>query len=148
MEGALQDLDRAVELDAKDFEARAWRAEAWRLAGREDAALKELDALAVETPYNQWVYFNRGLLRDGRALQEDYARLHPFTVPLERLLGREPATPDDMRKVLETGLSLSKGIRRWERYVQDVWLQTGTESGGQAAAGQWKRPAKSRPLTK
>jgi tetratricopeptide (TPR) repeat protein len=128
--GALADLDRARELDRKDFEVLVWRGEAYRLLGRNAEALRELDAAVACAPDCCWGYLNRGLVRDALGDQagmvEDLAMIpKDMGAFLRRRLGLpegSPLTPADMRRVLASGLELAKGIRRTETYLGRLWI--------------------------
>jgi tetratricopeptide (TPR) repeat protein len=131
-DGALADLDRAVALDPKDFEARGWRAEAYRIRGRGAEALRDIDYLVAHGPRNYWTHFNRALLRDalgdGKGMAEDLAEAPAEMLALvKRKLGLprggKRLTRGEMRSVLTSLLDWSNGIRRWERYVQPIWME-------------------------
>lgn len=129
---ALADLDRAVAHDPKDFEALSWRAEACRILGRREEASRDLETVVKHGPTSFWTHFNRGLLRDEAGdeagMREDLATAPRET--LDFLLKRLalPAAPEtltraQMRKVMASGLQWAKGIRRWEKYVQPIWMK-------------------------
>ncbi len=124
--GALADLDRAVALDPKDFEARAWRGEAHRLAGRTAEAAADLDLVVAGAPDVFWARFNRALLNDDAGLAEDFAAIPAevtsFVAGGLGLPSGRPLEPEEMRRVLRSGLERAKGIRRWERFVQCIWM--------------------------
>lgn len=128
-EGALEDLDLAVKLDAKDFEARAWRGEVYRCLGRHPQALADLDCVIADSPDVFWAHVNRALLRDSQdlplAMKEDFLTIPSdvtqylrkvLRLPLDGELSRE-----QMRRVLSCGLERAKGNRRWELYVRQLW---------------------------
>jgi len=129
---ALEDFDRAVELDPKDFEARGWRAEAYRVLGRNAEAHADLEYLIGHGPENYWAHINRALLRDAlgdaSTMAADLAK-----VPAEMLalLKKKLEIPQDetrltrgqMRLILTSALDWAKGVRRWEEYVQPIWME-------------------------
>jgi tetratricopeptide (TPR) repeat protein len=129
--GALEDLDRARELDSKDFEAMVWRGEAYRVLGRHAEALRELDAAVARSPGSCWGYFNRGLVRaalgDEAGLAADLAMVpKDIILFLRRRLGLRqdrPLRPKDMRRILAAGLDLGRGIRRTESYLGRLWMR-------------------------
>lgn len=129
---ALADLDVAVARDPKDFEARGWRAEAHRLAGRHGEASADLEHLVARGPKNFWTHINRALLRDAagdeKGMAEDFAQAPPELLALARArLGapRDPARPSraEMARALTSWLEWAKGVRRWEKYVQPIWME-------------------------
>lgn len=130
LKGAVEDLDRAVALDAKDMEALVWRGEALRLLGRHVEALRDLDAFVADCPGCCWGRFNRGLVRsalgDEEGMADDYAQVPSrVTSFIRRRLGLpEDRTPcrAEMRKVMAAGLEMGRGIRRWEGYVNMIWM--------------------------
>lgn len=128
--GALRDLDRAIELDAKDIEAFVWRGETLRLLGRREEALRDLEHFIVHHPACAWGYLNRGLLcaegGDEAGMRADFDRL-PEDV--RRLLLRRfrvrdgrSASAEQIRRMLQAGLDLARGVRRWESYVNHIWM--------------------------
>lgn len=128
---ALADLDRAVAHDPKDFEALSWRAEAYRVLGRREEALRDIEVVVKHGPTSFWAHFNRGLLRDAlgdeAGMREDVATASRDTLDfLMKRLGipftREGMTREQMRTLMATGLEWAKGIRRWEKYVQPIWM--------------------------
>lgn len=130
--GALADLDRAVELDPKDFEARGWRAEVYRVLGRRAEAAADLDLVIAQGPTNYWVYMNRALLRDDlgdeAGMAEDFAQAPRDMIALvagKLGLPRTGARPGraQMRRILNAALDWAGGIRRWEKYVQPIWME-------------------------
>lgn len=132
---ALADLDRAVAHDPKDFEALAWRAEAYRVLGRREEALRDIEAVVKHGPTSFWAHFNRGLLRDElgdeAGMREDLATASRETLDfLMKRLGipftREGMTREQMRTLMASGLEWAKGIRRWEKYVQPIWMNRPT----------------------
>ncbi|MDP3542338.1 MAG: hypothetical protein Q8T11_07725 [Elusimicrobiota bacterium] len=122
---ALADLDAAVARDPKDFEARGWRAEAHRLAGRHGEASADLEHLVVRGPKNFWTHINRALLRDAagdvKGMAEDFAQAPPELLALAR--ARLGAPRAEMRRALTSWLDWAKGVRRWEKYVQPIWME-------------------------
>ncbi|MDI7269617.1 MAG: hypothetical protein QME96_16640, partial [Myxococcota bacterium] len=128
---AIEDLDRAVELDAKDFEARVWRGEAYRLLGRHAEALADLDHVVRRGEESYWTYFNRALakdsLGDAAGMDADFDRIpREVTSFIARRLGlRGDAALGRARKrkILTAGLEMAKGVRRWEGYVQSIWMR-------------------------
>ncbi|MCX5795647.1 MAG: tetratricopeptide repeat protein [Elusimicrobia bacterium] len=131
LHGALADLDRARELDRKDFETLVWRGEAYRLLGRHAEALRELDAAVARAPGSCWGYFNRGLVRaalgDREGLAADLGMIpKDITAFLRRRLGLRqdrPLSPRDMSRLLAAGLDLARGIRRTESYLGRLWMR-------------------------
>lgn len=128
---ALADLDAAVALDPKDFEARGWRAEAYRLLGRRAEALADIEHLVTRGPKNYWTYINRALLRDaagdeaGMAADLEEAPAEMRALASKRLgipAGGRPARLE-MRLILTSLLDWAGGIRRWEKYVQPIWME-------------------------
>lgn len=128
---ALADLDRAVAHDPKDFEALSWRAEAYRVLGRRAEAMRDIEVVVKQGPTSFWAHFNRGLLRyelgDEAGMAEDVATASRDTLDfLMKRLGipftREGMTREQMRTLMATGLEWAKGIRRWEKYVQPIWM--------------------------
>ena len=127
---ALADLDRAVELDPKDVEARIWRGEAYRLLERNAEAIQDLDHAIGCGTSSFWAYVNRALSRgalgDEAGLAEDYSRIpEDVTSFLSARLHfpeRRALTTAQMREMLIAGLKMAKGIRRWENYVQPIWM--------------------------
>ena len=130
--GALADLDRALALDPEDFEALCWRGETYRLLGRRTEAIRDLDEVIGRAPDDYWAYFNRGLLRqsskDARGLEADYAAIpKEVTGRIAGTLGLprgEALTSAEMGRVLRAGLERAKGVRRWEWYVQNIWMNS------------------------
>ncbi len=129
-EGALADLDRAVDLDPKDFEARVWRAEALRLAGRGAEALRDVEHVIGGGPKNFWAHLNRALLRDAsgdaRGMAEDFAEAPEALLALvAKRLKIKKGRPSraQMRTILTAGLEWAKGVRRWENFVQPIWME-------------------------
>ncbi|MDD5305167.1 MAG: hypothetical protein PHS14_18870, partial [Elusimicrobia bacterium] len=129
---ALEDLDRAVELDCKDFEARGWRAETYRVMGRHAEALEDIKYVIRHGPRNYWTYMNRALLRDALGdepgMAADLAQAPPEMLSfLKKKLNigdkKDRLTRAQMRKILTSGLDWAKGIRRWEKYVQPIWME-------------------------
>lgn len=129
---ALADLDAAVDRDPKDFEARGWRAEAHRLAGRRGEASADLEHLVARGPANFWTHINRALLRDSlgdeKGMAEDFAQAPPELLALARVRLGAPRDParlgrDEMRLALTSWLDWAKGVRRWEKYVQPIWME-------------------------
>lgn len=129
---ALEDLDRAVELDPKDLEARGWRAETYRVLGRNAEALQDLEYVISRGPGNFWSHFNRALLRDAAGdepgMAADLARApKEMLALLMKKLGivrkKGRLTRAQMRTMLTSGLDWAKGIRRWEKYVQPIWME-------------------------
>ncbi|MCM2305315.1 MAG: tetratricopeptide repeat protein [Elusimicrobia bacterium] len=132
-EGALADLDRAVALDPKDFEARGWRAEARRLMGRDAEALLDVEHVIGHGPKNFWAHINRALLRDAagdaRGMAEDFAEAPEALIALveKRLkMKKGRRTRARMRAILTAGLDWAKGVRRWENFVQPIWMERPT----------------------
>ena len=130
-EEALADLDRAVAHDPKDFEALSWRAETYRVMGRRAEALRDIEAAVKQGPTSFWAHFNRGLLRDAAGdedgMAEDVAVASRETLDfLMKRLGipfvGDRMTREQMRAVMSSGLEWAKGIRRWEKYVQPIWM--------------------------
>jgi tetratricopeptide (TPR) repeat protein len=130
--GALEDLHRAVELDPKDFEARGWRAEAYRVMGRNAEALEDIKYVIANGPTNYWSHFNRALLRDalddGRGMAADLEQapkemLALIMKKLKITRKNRRLTRVEMRRILTAGLDWAKGIRRWETYVQPIWME-------------------------
>ncbi|HAZ08553.1 MAG TPA: hypothetical protein DCZ01_08555 [Elusimicrobia bacterium] len=123
---ALADLDLAVELDPKDFEARAWRGEVYRVMGRHDESIRDLDHVIASAPDNLWAYFNRALIRDGKGLAADFSAIpREVTAFIGGELGLPRGSsfgPAEMRKILTAGLEMAKGIRRSESYVRRIWM--------------------------
>lgn len=128
---ALADLDAAVALDPKDFEARGWRAEAYRLLGRRAEALADIEHLVERGPKNYWTHINRALLRDaagdaaGMAADLEEAPAEMLALASKRLgipPGRKPDRAE-MRLILTSLLEWAGGVRRWERYVQPIWME-------------------------
>lgn len=128
---ALADLDRAVAHDPKDFEALSWRAEAHRLMGRPAEAMRDVEIAIKNGPTSFWAHFNRGLLRDAlgdeAGMAEDVATASRDMLDfLMKRLGipftREGMTRAQMRELMASALAWAKGIRRWERYVQQIWM--------------------------
>jgi len=127
---ALADLDVAVGLDPKDLEARCWRGEAYRLLGRHAESLRDLDVVIQVAPSDFWAYFNRALARDAlgdeAGLAADAAAIPPDVADFLR--GTLGLAPDgalslvETRRLLAAGLELSRGVRRWEVYVQAIWM--------------------------
>lgn len=133
--GALSDLDRAVALDPKDLEARGWRGEVYRVLGRADEALADVEHVIRHGPNNYWTFVNRALLRDGLGdedgmaadvgrLPQDMLALLMTRLKIERKKRR--LTRGQMRKLLTAALAWAKGIRRWETYVQPIWMERTT----------------------
>jgi tetratricopeptide (TPR) repeat protein len=132
---ALEDLDRAVALDPKDFEARGWRGEVYRVQGRAEEALADIEYVVRHGPNNYWTYMNRALLRDAlgdeAGMASDLAQVPKEMLAL--LMSRLGITRKNrrlsraqMRRMLTSGLSWAKGIRRWETYVQPIWMERPT----------------------
>ncbi|MBI2387146.1 MAG: tetratricopeptide repeat protein [Elusimicrobia bacterium] len=132
---ALADLDRAVAHDPKDFEALAWRAEAYRVMGRPAEAMRDIEAVVKRGPRSFWAHFNRGLLRD--ALGDEAGMAEDVSVASQKMLDflmtrlgipftREGMTREQMRRLMASGLEWAKGIRRWENYVQPIWMNRPT----------------------
>jgi tetratricopeptide (TPR) repeat protein len=128
---AVADLDRAVALDPKDFEALVWRGEANRILGRHDDALRDLDA-AIEGGHDRcWAYFNRALIRGSRGdeagMAADFAQIPREVIAFVRgrlrLRQSRPLSAVQMRKVLTAGLGLARGIRRDEAYLKSLWMR-------------------------
>lgn len=131
-ERALADLDRAVALDPKDFEARSWRAEAYRLMGRREEAMTDIELVVKHGPTSFWAHFNRGLLRDElrdeAGMREDLGTASRDMLDfLMKRLGipftPAPMTRAQMRTLMTTALGWAKGVRRWEKYVQPIWME-------------------------
>lgn len=128
--GALADLDCAIELDPKDFEARGWRGETYRLAGRFNESLRDLEIVIDRGCDDLWARFNRALLRDAMGnvagLAEDFAAIPgEMTSWIDKRIAPAsgPAmTPSEMRRILTAGLEWARGVRRWENYVQLIWM--------------------------
>ncbi|MCX5797403.1 MAG: tetratricopeptide repeat protein [Elusimicrobia bacterium] len=127
---ALADLDRALELQPEDDEARVWRGEAYRILGRQAEALRDLDLVIRRCPDYVWARCNRALARralgDERGMAEDFHAI-PTKVRAamqERLGLPWPKTlsPDDMAAVLRSGLDRAKGVRRPESYLDPLWM--------------------------
>ncbi|MBI5881572.1 MAG: tetratricopeptide repeat protein [Elusimicrobia bacterium] len=140
LKDALADLDRAIELDAKDMEAYVWRGEALRLLGRPGDALKDLDHFIGQNSRCLWGYFNRGLakdaLGDGAGMMADFAcavrvkELAPQIEFIGKTLGGASANAlsrsldrAGTHAFMKKGLELAKGVRRWELYVQSIWMR-------------------------
>lgn len=127
---ALEDLDRAIVLDPKDLEARGWRAEALHALGRDAQALGDLDHAIRVGPYDLWMHVVRSLVRDAlgdaRGAAEDFGAVSAEAADfLRRGLGLPPEgdlDPGERRRVLEAALERARGLRRWENYVQPVWM--------------------------
>jgi len=128
---ALADLDRAVAHDPKDFEALSWRAETYRLLGRRAEAMRDIEVVVKQGPTSFWAHFNRGLLRDALGdedgMAEDVAVASRETLDfLMKRLGipfvDDRMTREQMRTLMASGLEWAKGIRRWEKYVQPIWM--------------------------
>ena len=132
LDEALHDLNRAIGPGYQDAEALIWRAEVNRHLGKNEEALKDLkQALPIEMEENhEWIYFNRALakaaLGDMTGMQEDFERIPVEIVEyIKRKLGwtqRMPRTYEDVRRILNTGLNLARGIRRSEPYIRAVWM--------------------------
>jgi tetratricopeptide (TPR) repeat protein len=129
--GALRDLDRALALDPKDLEAVVWRGETLRLLGRYDEACRDLDHFIAHHPSSAWGYLNRGLLLGARGdeagMRDDFARLPSGIASLLRRRfripdGRNP-DPAQLRRMMQAGLDLARGVRRWEAYVDRIWMR-------------------------
>lgn len=128
-ERALADLDRAVALDPKDLEARCWRGEAYRLMGRHADSVRDLDVVIQVAPSDFWARFNRALVRDAlgdeAGMLADASAIPPHVTDFLRgRLGLAPAgplNPVEARRLLTSGLELSRGVRRWEVHVQPIW---------------------------
>lgn len=129
--GALADLDAAVALDPKDFEARGWRAEAHRLLGRDAAARADIEHLVAHGPKNYWTYINRALLRDaagdaaGMAADMEEVPAEMLALAMRRLgiPGDKTLRRAEMGSILTSLLEWAGGIRRWEKYVQPIWME-------------------------
>lgn len=130
--GALEDLDRAVAHDPKDFEAAVWRVEALRALGRRAEARAEADRVILQGPRNYWAHIGRALLRDelgdAEGMAGDFSLIPPDMLAfLTRKLGLEPrpGAPSRarMRRILSAALDWAGGIRRWEKYVQPIWME-------------------------
>ncbi|MBI5622569.1 MAG: tetratricopeptide repeat protein [Elusimicrobia bacterium] len=137
---ALADFTRAIEHDPKDVEAYVWRGEVLRLMGRHREALADLDRFVKESSNCLWGLFNRGLLKDslgdGQGMLEDLrsaVRIKELE-PLVRHIGAKLKTdcgpvlagnlsPAQARRFMKAGLDLAKGVRRWEPYVQAIWMR-------------------------
>ncbi len=134
LQKALEDLDRAIELDGKDFEARLWRGEARRLLGRHAEALKDLDYFIRYGSPCLWGFFNRALVKnalgDEAGAAADY-RSASAAMPDEEAFIRgklgwkagKALGAAERRKVMEEGLRLAKGVRRWEKHLGPVWME-------------------------
>lgn len=126
---ALADLDRAVALDPKDLEARCWRGEAYRLQGRNAESVKDLDAVISAAPTDFWAHVNRALARDAlgdeAGLRADAAAIPQYLAAfLRETLGLRPGadlSAEETRRLLTAALERSRGVRRWELYVQAIW---------------------------
>lgn len=123
---ALALLDEALALYPRDLEAYVWRGEAKRALGLHREALKDLDEPTLSdpdraTPIWLWALFNRALakaaLGDRAGLKSDFAAI---PVHIREYLRRKTGL-DDMEKILESGLELSRGFRR-EEYRQAIWM--------------------------
>lgn len=127
---ALEDLDRAVAHDPKDFEARGWRAEVLRTLGRLDEADADLEFVVRHGPKNYWIHINRALLRDARGdaagMAADFGEMPQEMLSLLRRrlkLGGGALSRAAMLKILRSALESARGIRRWEKYVQPIWME-------------------------
>lgn len=130
---ALGDLDRAVALDPKDFEARAWRGEFLRVLGRREESRRDLDLVVASAPDDFWARLNRALQRgasgDAAGMTQDFAalprRVTGFVAAGLGLPEGAPLDAERMRAVGEAALERAMGVRRWETYVQSVWMGAG-----------------------
>ncbi|MFA6316118.1 MAG: tetratricopeptide repeat protein, partial [Elusimicrobiota bacterium] len=137
---ALVDFTRAIEHDPKDMEAYVWRGEALRLMGRHREALKDLDLFIRLCSRCLWGFFNRGLCRaalgDEAGMLEDFRAavgctgLEPLVRHISGRLGMDGGKvlagdlkPGSAVRFMKSGLDLAKGVRRWERYVQSIWMR-------------------------
>ena len=127
---AVKALDLALELDPRDREALVWRGEAKRMMGLHQDALQDLTAVVKLDPGYAWAYFNRALARyelgDRAGMREDYGMIPAemiqsfYTRP--RRAGPCLPEPRKMRDILQEGLKLARGIRRPEKYLQQIWM--------------------------
>ena len=66
------------------------------------------------------------MLRDDAGLAEDFAAIPAevtsFVAGGLGLPQDRPLDSGEMRRVLRSGLERAKGIRRWERFVQCIWM--------------------------
>lgn len=123
---ALALLDKALELFPRDLEAYVWRGEAKRRLGLHKEALKDLDEPTLTdpdraTPIWLWALFNRALVKaalgDRAGLKADFDAI-PARI---REHVKAKTGHEDMVKLLEAGLELSRGFRR-EEYQQAIWM--------------------------
>lgn len=126
---ALRDLDRACRLDPQDPETRLWRGELLRLMGKFPEALRELRP-AIRAGFH-WGLYNRALVRhalgDLTGQEADFAAIPKVeTAFLRRRLGLPAAGAlgaEDMRRALDAGLALAKGVRRSEAFLRCLWMR-------------------------
>ena len=144
---ALEALNLAISLDAKDFEARLWRGEALRLLGRHKDALADFDEAVRGAPSSVWGHADRGLSRlalgDEAGLAEDFAAVDPAIADFLRLKAGVPRKaklgPPQMKAVLEKGLELGRGVRRPEDYLHFLWMGPGAAAVGRGRAPEHGR---------
>ncbi len=126
---ARADLDRAIILRPIDAEALIWRGELNRLAGRHEEALLDFERAIAATPgVCLWAYFNRALIWAVKgkksAMRSDFRRI-PQEI-IERIVAASsfswPETDTEIEETLRAGLKLARGVRRFEPYVQAVWM--------------------------
>lgn len=137
---ARADLDRAIILRPIDAEALIWRGELNRMAGRHDEALLDFERAIAATPgVCLWAYFNRALIWAAKgqksAMRSDFRRI-PREI-IERIVAASlfswPETDAEIEETLRAGLKLARGVRRFEPYVQAVWMDRPSRSPQPAA---------------
>ncbi|MBI5239468.1 MAG: tetratricopeptide repeat protein [Elusimicrobia bacterium] len=122
---ARQDFDRAIANGPRDAEALTWRGELHRRGGRLREARRDLDAAIAVMP-GDWAFCNRALAHaaggDPAAMRRDYLAVDPV---VRRAWGEAGPAPsdDEAVRLMEKGLRLARGVRRWEPYLRALWME-------------------------
>lgn len=128
-EAALRDLNRAIVSGSMDAEAYTWRGELHRRMGNLTSArldLQRADALSE----GEWIFANLGLLclaeGDVAGMRRQFGRIDAEVVRhIEGEMGLRQEcehSEAEIQGILETGLTLARGVRRHEPYLRDVWM--------------------------
>ncbi|MEK7383683.1 MAG: tetratricopeptide repeat protein [Elusimicrobiota bacterium] len=120
LEGAVADLDEALARQTTDIEAHVWRGEALRLMRRYADAVADCDRAVALDANCWWGYINRALakhaLGDEPGLRDDFLRVPALaTAPIGK-------SAREQVEILESCLEKAKGLRRWESYLEPLWL--------------------------
>lgn len=140
LDEALKDLDRLLELDAKDPEGLVWRGEARRRAGLRREARADLDRAIELYPDSIWAFVNRALLSldegDLAAARADFARLAPpsYADAPDGAAQERPGSAAHvfsetrlgaarLGTLLRSALRAARGCRRADSHLNVAWMR-------------------------